>query len=63
RGEVSGKGPDGVVELSVRGVNQRGEVTASGTATVVLPVRGAGPRDLAPGGRTDVSSIPQAAGP
>jgi len=41
RGEVTAKAPGGVVELAVRGVNQRGEVTAAGTATVVLPVRGA----------------------
>ncbi len=38
-GEVTGTGPGGVVELALRGVNQRGEVTASGSATVVLPVR------------------------
>lgn len=43
RGEVTGKGADGAVELSVRGVNQRGEVTAAGSATVVLPVRGGRP--------------------
>jgi acyl dehydratase len=41
RGEVTGKNADGNVELSVRGVNQRGEVTAAGTATVVLPRRAA----------------------
>jgi acyl dehydratase len=41
RGEVTGKEPDGSVALSVRGVNQRGEVTAAGTATVVLPRRDA----------------------
>jgi acyl dehydratase len=39
RGEVTGKEDDGSVELRVRGVNQRGEVTAAGTATVVLPRR------------------------
>lgn len=42
RGEVTGRGRDGEVELSVRGANQRGEVTAAGTATVVLPCRGGG---------------------
>jgi acyl dehydratase len=40
RGEVTGKGAGGAVELAVRGVNQRSEVTAAGTATVLLPVRG-----------------------
>ena len=39
RGTVTGKEPDGVVHLALRADNQRGETTASGTATVVLPER------------------------
>jgi len=42
RGTVSGKDPDGVVHLALRAENQRGETTASGSATVVLPERPAG---------------------
>jgi len=43
RGAVSGKREDGargLVELDLHAVNQRGEVTASGTAEVSLPRRG-----------------------
>jgi acyl dehydratase len=39
RGTVSGKDPEGVVHLTLRAENQRGETTASGSATVVLPER------------------------
>jgi acyl dehydratase len=39
RGEVTGKAPGGRVHLALRAENQRGELTASGTATVVLPAR------------------------
>jgi acyl dehydratase len=42
RGTVSGKDPEGVVHLTLRAENQRGETTASGSATVVLPERRAG---------------------
>jgi hypothetical protein len=42
RGTVSGKDPEGVVHLALSAVNQRGETTASGSATVVLPERRAG---------------------
>jgi acyl dehydratase len=37
RGEVTGKESGGLVHLALRAENQRGELTASGTATVVLP--------------------------
>lgn len=40
RGEVTGKEAGGVVHLRVRAENQRGETTAHGEATVVLPARG-----------------------
>jgi acyl dehydratase len=46
RGEVTSKrieGGDRVVDLSVRGVNQRGEITCSADFTVALPSREAGP--------------------
>ena len=39
RGTVTGKEPGGVVHLSLHADNQRGETTASGIATVVLPER------------------------
>jgi acyl dehydratase len=39
RGEVTGKDDGGVVHLALRAENQRGETTAAGTATVVLPRR------------------------
>src|SRR5438046_6064154 len=39
RGTVTGKEPGGVVHLSLHADNQRGETTASGIATVVLPQR------------------------
>jgi acyl dehydratase len=39
RGQVSGKRPDGVVEVAVRAENQRGETTAAGTAEVALSSR------------------------
>ncbi len=39
RGEVTGKEPGGLVHVALRAENQRGELTASGTATVVLPTR------------------------
>ena len=42
RGTVSGKDPEGVVHLALRAENQRGETTASGSATVVLSERPAG---------------------
>ena len=42
RGAVTGKEAGGVVHLSVRADNQRGETTAEGTATVVLPEQPAG---------------------
>src|SRR5262245_22697326 len=42
RGAVSGKDPEGVVHLALRAENQRGETTALGSATVVLPERRAG---------------------
>jgi acyl dehydratase len=42
RGTVSGKEPGGVVHLALRADNQRGETTASGSATAVLPERPAG---------------------
>lgn len=41
RGEVVARGPDGVARIAVRAENQRGETTALGEATVVLPTRGA----------------------
>ncbi len=39
RGTVTGKEAGGVVELALRAENQRGETTASGSASVVLPRR------------------------
>jgi acyl dehydratase len=39
RGTVAAKEAGGVVQLALRAENQRGETTASGTATVVLPTR------------------------
>src|SRR5262249_1591365 len=42
RGEVAAKEPEGVVHLTLRAENQRGETTASGSATGVLPERRAG---------------------
>jgi acyl dehydratase len=44
-GEVTDKrveGPHHVVELNIAGTNQRGEITAPGTATVILPTRAGG---------------------
>jgi acyl dehydratase len=38
-GRVTDKAPGGVVELALEAINQRREVTATGTATVVLPTR------------------------
>lgn len=42
RGEVTAREPGGAVRLALRAENQRGELTAAGTATVILPVRGEG---------------------
>jgi acyl dehydratase len=45
-GKVTAKrveGPHRLVELALAGTNQRGEVTAPGSATVILPSREAGP--------------------
>ena len=39
RGRVTAKSPGGVVTLEMEGTNQRGELTASGTAEVILPAR------------------------
>jgi acyl dehydratase len=39
RGQVAGKRDDGVVEVTLRAENQRGETTAAGTAEVGLPRR------------------------
>lgn len=41
RGEVTGKQAAGPVHLALRAENQRGELTASGAATVMLPMRAA----------------------
>ena len=41
RGHVTEKEAGGVVEIALTAVNQRGETTAAGTATVVLPTRSA----------------------
>lgn len=40
RGRVTAKADGGIVELALRAENQRGETTATGAATVVLPRRG-----------------------
>jgi acyl dehydratase len=42
RGTVTGKEPGGIVHLALRADNQRGETTAAGSATVILPDRPAG---------------------
>ncbi len=39
RGEVTARREDGVVELALRAENQRGEITAAGSAEVALPRR------------------------
>ena len=54
RGEVTGTSESGaakLVDISVRAENQRRETTASGTATVALPSRSAGPVPLPLGDR------------
>ncbi len=48
-GQVTAKrveGPHRLIDLTLAGTNQRGEVTAPGTATVILPSRDAGPAVL-----------------
>jgi acyl dehydratase len=42
------EGPHHVVELALAGTNQRGDITAPGTAKVILPTREAGPVVLPP---------------
>ncbi|MEZ5169981.1 MAG: MaoC family dehydratase N-terminal domain-containing protein [Acidimicrobiia bacterium] len=45
-GEVTEKNDDGSVEVALAATNQRGEVTAPGDATVLLPTREGGPPKL-----------------
>lgn len=47
-GAVTAKNPDGSVEVSLACVNQRGEDTCPGDATIALPTRAGGPPDLPP---------------
>jgi len=50
------------VDLDLEGVNQRGEVTTPGHASILLPSRERGPVRLPdpPGGATDLPSLIQA---
>jgi acyl dehydratase len=61
-GRVTRVGEDGVVEVELEAVNQRGELTTPGHATILLPSREHGPVRLPapPGGATDLQEALEA---